>query len=299
MKRILFIINPIAGTALKQLNEQAISETFSDSKKFRFTIEYTNYAGHGFEIATNAVSENSVDIVAIVGGDGTVNEIAPALLDTNVCLCIIPAGSGNGLAHHLKIPMKLNHALELIKNGQSINIDVGEINNELFGSQYFLSNCGVGYDAEVIHSYSKVKFRGFLTYFYFLLKSIFTRNKPKFNIKFSTFDYIARPFVFTIANSSQYGYNIEAVPQASIIDGQLDILCIPDSSFVRLMKYGLFSLFRIYKQLPKVANYYKTNRVTLTFNRQTKIQIDGEPFFCNGETVISIKEGALKTLIPK
>lgn len=73
---------------------------------FDYEISFTEYAGHASEIASKAKDDN-IDIVVAVGGDGTVNEIARAIVNSNTALGIIPCGSGNGLARHLMLPMNL------------------------------------------------------------------------------------------------------------------------------------------------------------------------------------------------
>ena len=81
-----------------------------DRALFDYSIVKTQYAGHAVEIAATAAKEN-VDIVVAIGGDGTINEIGRSLVHTNTALGIIPCGSGNGLARHLRIPMDAKAAI--------------------------------------------------------------------------------------------------------------------------------------------------------------------------------------------
>lgn len=105
MKKILFIMNPISGTISKAGIPEIIEKTL-DKKKFDYQIRLTEYAGHASEIAIDA-KNNGYDIVVAIGGDGTVNEVARALVHSQTALGIIPCGSGNGLARHLMIPMNI------------------------------------------------------------------------------------------------------------------------------------------------------------------------------------------------
>ena len=75
---------------------------------------FTEYVGHATEIARKAVLEGVQKVVAI-GGDGTVNEVARGLIDSETALGIVPIGSGNGLARHLKIPLKTEKANNLLQ----------------------------------------------------------------------------------------------------------------------------------------------------------------------------------------
>ena len=92
--KILFIVNPKSRT-LEKTNWIAMA-TKMLAQEFDLEFQYTTYRGHAHELAKNAVSEG-VPIVVAVGGDGTVNEIAGALVHTETALAILPLGSGNGL----------------------------------------------------------------------------------------------------------------------------------------------------------------------------------------------------------
>src|SRR5688572_27531202 len=74
-------------------------------------IEYTQNRGHAIVLARNA-SKNGFDYVVAVGGDGTINEVAQGLLDSDTPMGILPRGSGNGLARHLGIPVRLPDAID-------------------------------------------------------------------------------------------------------------------------------------------------------------------------------------------
>ena len=102
-------MNPISGTSSKERVPDLIEETL-DKDKFEYELRLTEYAGHASEIAKEA-KDKGVDIVVAVGGDGTVNEVARAIVHSNTALGIIPCGSGNGLARHLLLPMNLRKSI--------------------------------------------------------------------------------------------------------------------------------------------------------------------------------------------
>jgi diacylglycerol kinase family enzyme len=112
-KKILFLINPVSGIGRKNIIPKLIDKHI-DSEKFEFSIQNTEYRKHGHEIAL--LEKNNFDIIVAIGGDGTVNEIGSALIGSNTALGIIPAGSGNGLARHLGIPLKIKNALKTINS---------------------------------------------------------------------------------------------------------------------------------------------------------------------------------------
>lgn len=117
-------------------------------------------------MAKEAVSSD-VDCVLSIGGDGTCNEIAKALVHSNTALGIIPMGSGNGLARHLDIPMDVMGALKIVNERNIVSLDYCKANEKLF-----FCTCGVGFDALVSHRFAEGKHRGGMTYVKKLLPNI-------------------------------------------------------------------------------------------------------------------------------
>src|SRR6186997_792267 len=110
MKIYRFILNPVAGHG-KAPELKALVTNFSNVSGIQFETVFTEYAGHATILAAEAVADNCYAVIA-VGGDGTVNEIARSLVNTNTALGILPTGSGNGLARHLGYSMQPVKVLE-------------------------------------------------------------------------------------------------------------------------------------------------------------------------------------------
>ena len=121
-KRILFIVNPISGHHDKKRFRECVARELG-GESFSYDIIFTEYAGHATELSLGAVGR--YDIVAAVGGDGTLNEVAHILVGTDTTLAVIPYGSGNGLARCLHIPLNTEKALRLLQNGRIQQIDTG------------------------------------------------------------------------------------------------------------------------------------------------------------------------------
>ena len=155
-KKIIFVVNPISGTQGKKAILKWIDERI-DRSIYDYSIVRTEYAGHASIIAKEA-ARDGIDIVVAIGGDGTINEIGRSLVHTNTALGIIPCGSGNGLARHLRIPMEPKAAIEIINQGDKCCIDYGKINNIPF-----FCTCGVGFDAFVSLKFADSGKRGLLT----------------------------------------------------------------------------------------------------------------------------------------
>ena len=100
--KIRFIINPISGTGKQKGIEKLIEKNVS----FSYDVFYTRKARDATLLSKEAIDEK-IDVVIAVGGDGTVNECAKALVNSNTALGVIPSGSGNGFAYHIGMKKRL------------------------------------------------------------------------------------------------------------------------------------------------------------------------------------------------
>ena len=152
----LFIVNPISGTG-KQKKLDAILEKTLDFNLFKPTIVHTHSAGHATTLSQEAVGKYRY--VIAVGGDGTVNEVAKGLVGSDAVMGIIPVGSGNGLARHLNIPMKMSEAVKVLNKQLIVKMDTVRINDDLS-----VNVSGVGFDAHVAHKFADNGKRGPIPY---------------------------------------------------------------------------------------------------------------------------------------
>jgi len=229
-KKILFIVNPISGAHNKAKMIKDIPKLL-DNNKFDISITHTKYCGHAAKIAKNAVDKN-MDIVVAVGGDGTVNEIASQLVNTNIALAIVPCGSGNGLARDLKISLHYKKAIQLINQLKIKKIDVGICNN-----QYFFSLAGIGFDAKVAYDFNRRKKRKFTGYAWAILKTYFRIKNQHFEIELDHEKMSGTYFFITMANCSQWGYNVKVAPNAQLDDNILMINLCKKPSLLSLIPF--------------------------------------------------------------
>jgi diacylglycerol kinase family enzyme len=150
--RALIIINPIAGVRLPGDTPDrrvALARRLLARHGIDGAVRVTERAGHARELAAQAAAEEC-ELVVAWGGDGTVNEIAGVLIRSPTALGIVPAGSGNGLAHGLGLPVRPIAALERALVGSERKIDVGE-----FGGRRFFNVAGIGFDAAVAARFNR------------------------------------------------------------------------------------------------------------------------------------------------
>lgn len=290
---IIFIINPVAGKGKGKMIASKIQQYFY-KKNIHFQTYLTEKAGHATELTLRSISLQPRIIVAC-GGDGTVNEVARALVGTNIPLGIIPIGSGNGLAANLNIPKKLHHSLEVIIKGQKTKIDVGKINDN-----FFFSNVGFGIDADVVARYSQKKTRNFLGYASASIKALFHFQSKKFKIELDHCEKLDGDYYFLFcSNSNEAGYGISFSPKAKLNDGKLDFLAVKKLNFMQQLLFSIYVLAKCIEKM-KQAQFLQVHSVKFQHNENQAIaQIDGETILFNKKTIeVSIIPGALNVIIP-
>lgn len=270
---ITFIINPISGNGHKQSVLRAIERRL-DGARFVPEILYTEYAGHGAQLAREAAARD-VDIVCAVGGDGTVNEIAGSLVGTDTALAIIPCGSGNGLARHLCIPMDAEGAVGVINECLIARLDHGTING-----RPFFCTCGVGFDAFISMKFAEAGRRGPITYVEKTLTDGLNYKPETYRLHIGDTEgncHRVDAFLIACANASQYGNNAYIAPQASMCDGLLDVTVLEPFSMVEapLVVMQLFG-----RNLPANSHVkcYRTDRLRIERTAPGPAHCDGEPF---------------------
>jgi diacylglycerol kinase (ATP) len=289
-KKLTFIINPVSGVLSKDRIISAIDEGI-DKARSDYSIEYTSGPGHAVEICNHKIGEG-VDIIVAVGGDGSVNEIARTLTDKSVVLGIIPAGSGNGLAHHLKIPVNIKKAIEIINRGKILKIDTGSINDV-----FFVSIAGIGFDGIVAREYAKNKRRGFLTYLKVVTEEYVNYRPRKYTIEVNGESLKRRALFISFANSDQFGYGASIAPSASVDDGLLDVIIMKKPTIIEVPI--LASLLYWNKiDLSRQFEIIKAKELVVKTRRKRWVNIDGEPLKMKKKLNVKIHPQSLNIIVP-
>ena len=287
-KRILFIVNPISGIVKQKKVEGLIRDRLDHSVYFP-EIVYTERAGHATEISRDAAARG-VDVVVAVGGDGTVNETATGLIGTNTAMAILPAGSGNGLARHLKIPMNLGRAIDLINRCTIRKIDTATIND-----QVFVNVAGVGFDAAVARRFADAGTRGFSTYLR-ITASSYQNYKPKqYTLEIDGKTIKRRALLISFANSSQFGNNTTIDASASVTDGYIDVCIVGKIPFWKAMFYAPLLFLKKFDST-KYIEIIRAKEVKLTRKKGKNIHLDGDPKLMGKELVMKINPLSLSVI---
>ncbi len=270
MKYFHFIVNPISGKGNHAIDEVLLKNHFPNDK-YKVVLEFTKYKKHAEKLAKMAVHQKP-DCIIACGGDGTINEVASAIVGTDIKLGIIPVGSGNGLASNLKIPQNIEKAIAIIKDGTSELMDVGKINEH-----YFFSNMGLGIDAMIIEKYEESKKRSLFSYVKASLAASLKYVPTECQVSLDKKAFTINPFLLFISNSNEMGYNMSLTPSARLNDGFLDMLIVPKLSFIEKLHFGYCILRNQVPSYKKASReLIKECKIEQPLKIFSTLQIDGE-----------------------
>lgn len=290
MKRYAFLYNPAAKggkSDLKLEHLQSFVADFDDAYLFR-----SKNIGDISDFVKKNVKK--FDVFVACGGDGTVREVAGPLIDTDKQLGIVPLGTGNDLCKTLNIPVSLRESISVLREADSVSIDVGQCNDFIF-----LNSLGFGFDGLTNRYALHLKhLHPFLSYAISALKAVI--NHSPFEVTINNGGTVSkeRAIMFSLANGRVEGGSFWIAPNASITDGNLQAVLI--KPVAKWLIPILLPLFLIRK--PSIIPYVKSvevEKLILNFSRNVNIHADGEIIKYNSnEFNISLNANALEVICP-
>ena len=283
---VAFIVNPISGTHSKAALPEMIEQVL-DGERFDYQIVKTEYAGHAAELA-KALAADGTDIVAAVGGDGTVNEVARALVHSQTALAIVPCGSGNGLARHLCLPMDMKRSVAIINEAHIETFDYGIIND-----LPFFCTCGMGFDAFISLKFAEAGKRGPITYVENVLKEGLKYKPETYEVSDDTGTHHHKAFLIACANASQYGNNAYIAPGATMKDGEMDVIIMEPFDALEAPQIAADLFMKTLTNNSKIKTF-RTNRLHIHRTAPGAIHYDGDPIMTGPDIDVSIEHLGLR-----
>lgn len=281
---ILFVINPKAG-------KRNIDFILKSIRKIDNNIKY---------IITDNLSEleNEINkkfgnykVFVAVGGDGTVNSLMKYLINQNdKALAVLPLGSGNGFANELGFKFDIENLIKDISRGETLEIDVLEINKNSF-----INLAGIGLDAVIAHDFQESETRGFFNYIISTINSYFSFKPFKASITGNDINVDGTFQMISIANTRQFGNNVLISPTSKPDDGKFEVVLLKPIPIFSLLPF----VFRLFKGNLRNSNYIEyiscVDSISIISDCD-KYHIDGDPLFSDGNYKITINKKCLKIL---
>jgi diacylglycerol kinase (ATP) len=293
--RISLFINPASGNVDPQVRGslEGLLRTLTDDLQVHEVKPDSKLVDEA-----RAVVRNGTELVVVAGGDGTIREVASALVQTPVLLGILPLGTFNNLALSLNLPREFKEACAILQNGEPRQIDVGLADER----HLFFEAAGVGVDAELFPIGEMVK-QGKFQVILQAIRLALSHRQGRVTMRFdravtdayqqsfrgrSPVRHRRRRFrkaqrairlrcsFLAIANGPYYGSNFAICPEAKLDDGLLSIRVFRDFSKRELLTH-FWSISRgRYHYHPKVETF-EAATVEVTSPRRLFVHVDGLP----------------------
>jgi YegS/Rv2252/BmrU family lipid kinase len=295
-QRIIYIINPIAGTRTKKDLQQFIQQKTKE-RGIPFHI-FPSVASGDYTFLKSLIKEENITDVVIAGGDGTVSQVVNSLMDEGVNFGIIPCGSGNGLALAAKIPKQPAKALEIVFTGMPAAIDGFYVNKH-----FACMLCGIGFDAKVAHEFARQPKRGLKTYASLVSKNFFSISPYLFTVESNGMEFSTEAFFISIANSNQFGNNFTIAPKALLSDGLLDIVIVKKAAKPVLLYNLIRQIFAgklntVEGSMDHPIIYFQTKEITIKNKSEAPMHIDGDPAETPEKLKIEIRKKCFRLIQP-
>lgn len=290
--RVRAILNPRAG-----LKARRAARALEDGPgSWSIELVTTRGPAHAQDLAHEAAARGD-DLVLAVGGDGTINEVATGILGSGTALGIVPAGSGNGLARTLGIPLNPGGALARLADGLRRRMDVGRINGRVF-----LNVAGTGFDASIATAFHDWGLnggrRGVLPYVWLAMREV-RRIRPDVRALQADGLSVEMPMLLAaFANGRQYGGGAIIAPAARLDDGRIDVVVIEACPMVRAwlsaprLFLGTIGGFPYYR-------HWQVSSATLVASVPHVHHRDGEPGCEAARFEVAVEPRALEVLVPR
>ncbi len=292
MKQVLVLINPKSGTGGPYRFISAIEKVW-DTPEHDISFQFSQSVKDGVAKAHRAI-ERGTGTVLVVGGDGMVNSIGCALVGTDVCLGVIPGGSGNGFARHFQIPLHPDAAAKALFEGHTQRIDVGKANDRLF-----FVTCSMAWDGALVEGFEKLGFRGGLApYILAGAQQLLEYKAQPFQVKIDDERInFKHPLIFTVANLSQFGSDVLVAPDAKADSGHLELIAIEKKDMPLVISQIHRFIEKTFHHHPLVTNrHFKT--MVVRRESPSPIQIDGELMKAETDIHIEVLPHALNVIVP-
>ena len=283
VKVIHMMVNPFSGKKRGEKIAKQVKKMF-EQQSIEVNIYLSTFSGELIELACN-LSTNDSDVVAVVGGDGSLSEVITGLMQAgSKCrVGLIPAGTGNSMANDLKIS-STEDAVARICAGNYQSLDLAKVDmvaglpgNESGQLTRYSANLvtwGLGVDSTI--KAEKMRWMGPIRYDVGILMAIMANNRRQASLTIDGHVFEDDFTLFLIQNSQTGGSLLPLAPGASLDDGMMDI------GILKKMKRG--QILKAFGQLKKegrhvfhpMVDYHRFKTLEISTPKPTAINVDGE-----------------------
>lgn len=289
VQKLLFVINPVSGGKEKRDWEASIRDFF---KELPHSVEFYILTGQS-DVASieHHIKTVQPHKVIAVGGDGTVKMVAELIQGTERILGILPAGSANGMAKELNLPLTKNEALQVVLEGEERSIDAIKINDD----EICIHLSDIGLNAMLVKYFEDTTKRGMRGYAQGVFKTLWNKQKLHTTIVTDKETYHRKAYMVVLANARKYGTGATINPEGSVDDGYFEVVVVRKLNF-----WGLLNSLIVHKSFHKEkAEVISTKKVEIKSLRKAYFQVDGEYRGRTKDIKASIMPQCIRIMLPK
>ena len=260
--KIAVVSNPVSGGGLGSTKLRELLGILR-AKNLKFETFVSTQPGDCIKFGEQ-IKKTDFDCLLVLGGDGTISEVAKGLIGSPIPVAAIPCGSGNDIAGTLGIPRELDKAVEIL-------FDPGFVQMDLFKDQetVYVETIGCGFVADVVSSVVRLSkiLHGSIAYFAGVLETMSKFRASKYKITVDDWNWEGMASLVIINNTWRVGGGMKLTPEAVIDDGLLDIAIFTSTSRLTLMK-----------MLPKVysGSHVKSPHIKILKGKKFSVQAEKE-----------------------
>jgi YegS/Rv2252/BmrU family lipid kinase len=291
MERLYFIVNLLAGGSRCETCFRKVEAELT-ARNISYEYAVTQYRRHAVELAKAAYERGERTIVA-VGGDGTVNEVASVLANTDAVMGILPFGTGNDLARVLHFPTEPEEALKTLLAGNVRQMDAGDVNGN-----FFINVAGFGFDVDVLVCMDKYKkrFKGMIPYLFGILDALVHLKAVPIQIHLEDGSVKKmEALLIAVGNGAYFGGGMMALPEADPFDGMFDVCAVRKISLIKFL--SLLPRFIKGKHLGlSVIEYFRATSLYVEGPTSSVIDVDGE-LYSHAPARFTLKKQAMNLIV--
>jgi YegS/Rv2252/BmrU family lipid kinase len=286
---VCLIVNPSAGAGRAARVLPGV-EAALRGHGLAFRVERTTSMEHARELAREARDRG--EIAAAMGGDGLTGAVAGELQGSDGVLAVLPGGRGNDFARKLGIDSDPAEATALIAAGRERRVDVAEVGGRTYIG---IVSAGLDSDVQVIANSTRLPL-GTWVYLYGTLRALLRWRPARWEVTIDGEHRNFSGYSVAVANSGVFGSGMWLVPDASLEDGQLDVVLIGERSRLGYLS-GLTKVFKGTHLDDPGLELLRGREITFSADRPFEAYADGDPIAALPATV-RVRPGALRVLVP-
>ncbi|RCW72012.1 diacylglycerol/lipid kinase family protein [Saliterribacillus persicus] len=274
MKQARIILNPSSGTEKARTFKEQVVDVLKD--RYDVFVEETEGEGDATRFAENACIDE-IDLLVIMGGDGTINEVVNGLaeMEYRPIIGIIPLGTVNNFPRAIGLPLRPKKAIELLKEIKTKHVDVGKVNNG-----YFINLINIGALAEATYNVSaeqKTKF-GSLAYFLEGIKTL--QEEEKFSVKIETDNesFHEQAMLVLVAITDTVASIENVIASADVNDGFMHLFIMRELNPKEALSLARAAVRGEIEAEDQII-YCKTKKISITADKKLTTNVDGDEGF--------------------